>query len=92
MNMEQEIKHVQVMPYIDQGELVVEIAIDGIEVTPIAQKITQVFEEFLDYRRNKNESGLNPEYREEVVNMVATLRSIARELEIETDGLRGGLH
>ena len=90
--MEQEIKHVHVMPYIEQGELVVEIAIEGIEVTPIAQRLEQVFEEFLDYRRNPNDSGLNPQYREEVVNMVATLRTIARELEIETDGLRGGLH
>lgn len=89
---QQEIKHVHIMPYVQDGELVVEIAIDGVEVSPIAQKLEQVFEEFLDYRRNKNDSGLNPEYREEVVNMVATLRSIARELEIETDGLRGGLH
>jgi hypothetical protein len=92
MNMELEIKHIQVMPYINQGELIVEIAVDGIEVNPIAQRLEQVFEEFLDYRRNKNDSGLNPEHREEVVNMVATLRTIARQLEIETDGLRGGLH
>ncbi len=90
--MELEIKHIQVMPYINQGELIVEIAVDGIEVNPIAQRLEQVFEEFLDYRRNKNDSGLNPEHREEVVNMVATLRTIARQLEIETDGLRGGLH
>lgn len=91
-SMEMEIKHVHVMPYIDQGELVVELTIEDQPVAPISQKLEQLFEEFLDYRRNKNDSNLDPQYREEVVNMVATLRSIARQLEIETDGLRGALH
>ena len=87
-----EIKHVHVMPFIEEGELVVDINIDGIQVTPVAQKLEQVFEEYLDYRRNKHDSSLDPQYREETVNLTATLRSIARELEIETDGLKGGLH
>jgi hypothetical protein len=87
-----EIKHVHIMPFIEEGELVVDINIDGIPVTPVAQKLEQVFEEYLDYRRNKNDSNLDPQYREETVNLIATLRSIARELEIETDGLKGGLH
>ena len=87
-----ELKHIHVMPYISDGELVIELAIEDVPVSPVAQKIEQVFEEFLDFRRNPNDSGLDPQYREEVINMVATLRTIARELEIETDGLRGGLH
>lgn len=87
-----EIKHVHVMPFIEEGELVVDINIDGVQVTPVAQKLEQVFEEYLDYRRNKHDSSLDPQYREETVHLTATLRSIARELEIETDGLKGGLH
>ncbi len=90
--MEVEVKHVHVMPYIEEGQLVVDLNIDGIPVTPVAQKLEQIFEEYLDYRRNKNDSHLNPEYREETVNLIATLRYIASQLEIETDGLRRELH
>lgn len=87
-----EIKHIHVMPYIENGDLIVELAVDGQEVAPIGQKLEQVFEEYLDYRRNKNDSGLNPEFREETINLIATLRYIASELEKETDGLRRELH
>ncbi len=90
--MEVEVKHVHVMPYIEEGQLVVDLSIDGIPVTPVAQKLEQIFEEYLDYRRNKNDRHLNPEYREETVNLIATLRYIASQLEIETDGLRRELH
>lgn len=87
-----EVKHVHIMPFIEEGELVIDINIDGNQVQPVAQKLEQVFEEYLDYRRNKHDSNLDPQYREETVNLTATLRSIARSLEIETDGLKGGLH
>ena len=87
-----ELKHIQVMPYLSDGELVIELAIEDIPVTPVAQKLEQVFEEFLDFRRNPHDSGLDPKYLEEVINMVATLRTIAREMETETDGIRRGLH
>lgn len=87
-----EVKHVHIMPFIEEGELVIDINIDGNQVQPVAQKLEQVFEEYLDYRRNKHDSNLDPQYREETVNLTATLRSIARDLEIETDGLKGGLH
>jgi len=87
-----EIKHIHVMPYIENGELVVDLSVDGQEIAPITQKLEMIFEEYLDYRRNKNNSSLNPEYREETVNLVATLRYIAQQLEQETDGLRRELH
>jgi hypothetical protein len=80
------------MPYIENGELVVDLAVDGQEIAPIAQKLEMVFEEYLDYRRRPNESALDPKYREETVNLVATLRYIAQQLEQETDGLRRELH
>ena len=87
-----EVKEIHVMPFIEDGQLVVDIAIDGQEVAPIAQKLEMVFEEYLDYRRNKNDSGLDPQYREETVNLIATLRYIAQQLETETDGMRKELH
>lgn len=86
------IETVQILPYVENGELVVDLAIDGQEVAPVAQTLDQVFDEYLDYRRNQNDSGLDPKYREETVNLVAQLRYIARNLEIECDGLRGELH
>ena len=87
-----EIKHIHIMPYIENGELVVDLAVDGQEIAPVAQKLEQVFEEYMDYRRNKNDSSLDPQYREETVNLVATLRYIAQQLEVETDGMRRELH
>lgn len=87
-----EIKHIHIMPYIENGELVVDLAVDGQEIAPVAQKLEQVFEEYMDYRRNKNDSGLDPQYREETVNLIATLRYIAQQLEVETDGMRRELH
>jgi hypothetical protein len=87
-----EIKHIHIMPFIENGELVVDLNIDGQEVAPVAQKLEMVFEEYLDYRRNKNDSGLDPQYREETVNLIATLRYIAQQLETETDGMRRDLH
>ena len=87
-----EIKHIHIMPYIENGELVVDLAVDGQEIAPVAQKLEQVFEEYMDYRRNKNDSSLDPQYREETVNLIATLRYIAQQLEVETDGMRRELH
>jgi len=87
-----EIKHIHIMPFIENGELVVDLSVDGQEVAPVAQKLEMVFEEYLDYRRNKNDSGLDPQYREETVNLIATLRYIAQQLETETDGMRRDLH
>jgi hypothetical protein len=83
-----EIRHIHVMPFIDQGELVVELHVDGQEVAPVAQRLEQIFEEYLDYRRNPEDSGLDPQHREETVNLIATLRYIAQQLERETDDLR----
>ncbi len=87
-----EIKTIQIMPYISDGELVVELNVDGQEVVPVAQKLEQVFEEYLDHRRNQHDSRLSSEFREETVTLVATLRYIARQLELETDDLRRELH
>ena len=87
-----EIKHIHIMPFIENGELVVDLNVDGQEIAPVAQKLEMVFEEYLDFRRNKNDSGLDPQYREETVNLIATLRYIAQQLEVETDGMRRELH
>lgn len=86
------IKTVHIMPFIENGELVVDLSIDGQEVTPVAQKLEQVFEEYLDYRRRPNESSMDPQYREETVELIALLRYIATQLERETDDLRRELH
>lgn len=87
-----EIKHIHIMPFIENGELIVDLNIDGQEIAPVAQKLEMVFEEYLDYRRNKTDSSLDPQYREETVNLIATLRYIAQQLERETDDLRRELH
>ena len=87
-----EIKHIHIMPFIENGELIVDLNIDGQDVAPVAQKLEMVFEEYLDYRRNKTDSSLDPQYREETVNLIATLRYIAQQLERETDDLRRELH
>ncbi len=86
------ISTIKIMPYVDDGDLVVELLVDGQEVTPVVQTLDQIFEEFLDYRRSKTGSEIDPECREELVNTIAQLRTIARRLEIEVDGMRGYLN
>jgi hypothetical protein len=87
-----EVKHIHIMPYIDQGELVVEMSVEGQEINPVCQTLEQIFEEYLDYRRNKHDSNLDPQYIEETLNLISSLRTIARNLEIETNELKGALH
>lgn len=82
-----EVRKFQLAPYIEDGDLVIESSINGAECSPVSMKLEQLFAEFLDYRRMRYESRISPNYREEVLNMVATLRTIAREMEMEIDDL-----
>jgi hypothetical protein len=76
----------QMYPYIDEGDLVIESSLDGVDCSPARQKLEMLFSDFLDYRRLRYESTIAPGYRQEVVEMIATLRTIAREMEVEVDG------
>lgn len=76
----------QMYPFIDDGDLVIESTLDGVECSPVQLKLEQLFTDFLDYRRLRYESSIAPGYRQEVVELIATLRMIAREMEIDVDG------
>ena len=78
--------NLQMFPYIDDGDLIIDSTLDGVECNPARLKLEQLFTDFLDYRRLRYESSIAPGYRQEVVEMIATLRMIAREMEIDVDG------
>lgn len=82
-----EVRSFQLAPYIEDGDLVIESSINGNPCSPVSMKVEQLFAEFLDWRRERYESKIAPGYRQEVFEMIATLRTIAREMELEIDDL-----
>lgn len=82
-----EVRTFQINPYIEEGDLVIESSINGIECKPVSLKVEQLFADFLDWRRERYESRIAPGYRQEVFEMIAILRTIAREMELEIDDL-----
>lgn len=76
----------EIYPFIEDGDLIIDTKLDGVDCPPVRQKLTQVFEDFMDYRRMMHSSEINHNWRPEVVETIALLRYIAREMEIEIDG------
>lgn len=76
----------EIYPFVEDGDLVIDTKLDGAECPPVRQKLSQVFADFMDYRRSLHSSEINPNWRAEVVETIALLRYIAREMEIEIDG------
>lgn len=82
---------VELFPYFEDGDLVIDSSINGVESNPARLQLAQLFTDFLDYRRVRHESTIAPPFRGEVMETIALLRSIAREMEIELDGSHEGL-
>ncbi len=81
---------IKLFPYIIGGQLVTDVIIDGEDVGVTTVDLKQLFQEYLEDRWERD--GLSPEYRQETLELVAYLRDIAKQLEIETDGMQRGLH
>lgn len=75
-----------IYPYVEDGDLVIDSTLNGEELKPLSLKLSQLFTDFLEYRRAYNTSDIHPNHRQEVVEAIALLRHIAREMEIEIDG------
>lgn len=75
-----------IYPYVDEGDLVIESTFNGEDLKPLKIKLSQLFTDFLDYRRLMYSSEISPNFRPEVVETIALLRHIAREMEVEIDG------
>lgn len=76
----------QIYPFVEDGDLVIDSSLNGEELKPVKLKLSQLFTDFLEYRRSYNTSDIHPNDRQEVVETIALLRHIARELEVEIDG------
>lgn len=73
-----------VYPYVDNGNLILDIYTIGDKEFSRSVPLTVLFNDFIEYRRNPLEKAVtHPEERNEVVEAVALLRFIARELEKE---------
>lgn len=75
-----------IYPFVEDGDLVIETKLDQQDCPQVRLKLSQLFSDFIDYRRMMHSSEINPNWRPEVVETVALLRYIAREMEIEIDG------
>lgn len=82
---------VELFPYFDEGDVVIDSSINGVASNPARLQLAQLFTDYLDYRRVRHESTIAPPFRGEVMETIALLRSIAREMEIELDGSHEGL-
>lgn len=77
----------QIYPFVEDGDLIIDSTLNGEELKPLSIKLSQLFTDFLEYRRAYNTSDIHPNHRQEVVETIALLRHIAREMEVEIDGL-----
>lgn len=78
--------NLEIYPFVEDGDLVIDTRFDGQDCPPVRQKLSQVFADFMDYRRTLHSSDINHNMRPEIVETIALLRYIAREMEIEIDG------
>ena len=77
----------QIYPFVEDGDLVIDTTLNGEELKPVQIKLSQLFTDFIEYRRVFNTTDIHPNDRQEVVETIALLRHIARELEVEIDGI-----
>lgn len=77
-----------IYPYVEDGDLIVESNLNGQECAPVRLRIAQLFQDFIDYRKERFSSSIASGFKEEVMEMVAELRTIAREMEVELNGNR----
>lgn len=87
---DKETAEIKLFPYIINGKLVTDVIINDQEVGITETDLDVLFREYLEDRWAGD--GLSPEYREETIELIAYLRSVAKDLEIETDGMKRGLH
>ena len=78
--------NLNIYPYVEDGDLVIETSLGDDELEPVRIKLSQLFTDFLEYRREMYSSDLSHHFRPEVVDTIALLRYIAREMEVEIDG------
>lgn len=78
--------NVELFPYFEEGDLIIDCAVNGVECRAVRLQLAQLFTDYLDYHRVRHESTIAPVFRKDVMETIALLRSIAREMEIELDG------
>lgn len=76
---------IALFPYVDEGELVIDLSIDGEPLNSVRTRLEILFDDYLDYRRDRYGSDIDPRYRIEIIEMIGTLRNIAREMEKDID-------
>lgn len=76
----------EVYPYVEDGDLVIDSTFGGEECPQLRIKLSQLFSDYMDYRRMMHSSEINHNWRPEILETIALLRYIAREMEVEIDG------
>lgn len=76
---------IEMYPYIDEGQLIIDTSLDGQACNPVKTKLEVLFDDFMDYRRDRFGSDIDSRYRTEIIEMISTLRNIAREMEKDID-------
>lgn len=76
---------VELFPFIDEGQLVIDSNLNGEPNSQVKTKLEVLFDDFMDYRRDRYGSNIDNRYRLEIIEMIGTLRNIAREMEKDID-------
>lgn len=78
---------VAIFPYIEDTTFNMDIVVNGEEYKTVSVGLNKLFREYLSFRTVVGENKINPNHRQEVVEMIACLRYIAKEMEVEVDDL-----
>jgi hypothetical protein len=79
-----------IAPYIDRGRLLLDCTVNGQDIDDEQGiSLVELFDCYMDYFRLPSGEVASYHYKE-ILEMVGLLRLIAREMEIEVDGLTRG--
>jgi hypothetical protein len=78
---------VNIYPYIEDNTFNMDVVLNGQEDKTVSVELTKLFKEYLEFRTVVGQKRVSPNHRQEVIEMVATLRYVAKEMENEVDDL-----
>lgn len=78
---------VNIYPYIEDTSFNMDVVVNGKEEKTVSVGLTKLFREYLNFRTAVGQVKVHQNHRQEVIEMVALLRYIAKEMEVEVDDL-----
>jgi hypothetical protein len=77
-----------VLPWVEGDELKVDVSFNDVDWYTESIPLTRLFGEFVDSHKVYGTGEIRIEDKKNIMNVIATLRYIAREMETELEGAR----